>query len=154
MITVLVDVPSSLDVMATDPEGTYVLGQELVYELSQRLTEWPDHPCPDGGSMLHNGRVVGGRKLIHAVLRPTTDDPVAELETLFALYGLDWELLHAQEFDAEPDVVILRQLSEADAIAWLADVPTLDADGNVIGSDRPSEARISVYAGAAPWEWA
>ena len=102
----------------------------------------------------------------------TRSDNLADIEALIVQYGLPITVLHAQNAHLSPqvdaqgnpvldangqqamDVVVHRQAKAADLLHYMSDVPVLDAQGNVIGTQRPTTVSLPVWGGHENWRLA
>ena len=126
--------PANLSVLDVDGAGDYVIGNAIVGELATMRAEWPEHPCPDGGTMMPGTRVHNGTKLNHVVLSLSYEDPLALMQALLAGYGLDWEVVvlapyyswDAYEIDPDTGESVLAPFDlppGPELIDWMDDVP-------------------------------
>ncbi len=134
----IVKTPSNLAVLDVDGAGDYIIGNAIVGELAAMWAEWPEHPCPDGGTIMPGTRVVAGEKLNHVILNINSEDPLTLLEGVLTGYGLTWEvvaleyLYHTDKYTTDENgdtVEIPADLAPTNALEpWLVDV--VDIDGN------------------------
>ncbi|RLB77290.1 MAG: hypothetical protein DRH15_11480, partial [Deltaproteobacteria bacterium] len=99
---VLLEVDSGLDILATDEDGNFALGNDLILDLSLYTPWWPNHTCPEGGTQMPGTRVYNARKLVHAFISTDSEDPLAELEAVIAAYGLNWIVRAMYSLDTYP----------------------------------------------------
>ena len=98
-LQILAITPSNVDIQAKDANGDYIEGNGTLSKLAVMRTEWPEHPCPDGGTMMPGTRVVAGEKLNHVLLDISSEDPLMLLQgTIRAATDangdpLDWEVV-------------------------------------------------------------
>jgi hypothetical protein len=100
----IIETDSDLSVLTVDGSGDYVIGNDIVGELAALELEWPEIPCPDGGTMMPGTRVHGNRKYNHVILKipDEYEDPYSLLEGLLVVYGLDWEVKAMSTRDKYP----------------------------------------------------
>ena len=132
----IIKTPFSLSVLDVDGAGDYIIGNDVVGELATMRAEWPESPCPDGGTMMPGTRVHNSQKLNHVVLSIASEDPLMLLEGMISGYGLEWtvevlEYLRPEdkgEFPADknPDPAL---------IDWMADV--FDVNDNPVRPTLP-----------------
>lgn len=173
---VITEMPSDTDLLATDAERDYLIGNDVIATLSGKDTQFANVSCPDGGTMMLHTRVQAGRKIVHAHLDMDSEDLSAELDALIALYNLDWEVVSMSSYhkhlpyDANDDPIlsdvddgeggtvqahvpvqiVITEIPEADMLGWMADVVTDDTDPDNPVYGRPTEIRLHRYAGAEP----
>lgn len=147
----IVKTPSDLSILDIDGDGDYIIGNGIVGELAAMRTEWPEHPCPDGGTMMPGTRVVAGEKLNHVLLDISSNDPLMLLQGIIRAATdangdpLDWEVV-AMDYlyiwdvlaiDDNGEVITLpADLAPTNALEpFLAD--EVDADGNTVRPTLP-----------------
>jgi len=84
----IIEVDSDLDLLGVHAEEYAT----VLEELGAMQVEFPNHSCPDGGTMMPGTRVQKGRKAIFATAELSSEDPATLLEGMIEAYGLDWEL--------------------------------------------------------------
>lgn len=147
---VLVQVPEGTDIRAKNPDGSFVLGNDLAQILDDLFVEFP------AGVAL--GTVpVGGRQLTHATLKMSQVFDVDEVEVspkilldlLIQTFSLDW-VVGAMRHFSRTDIIMPAEPWVIDYIA-----PRYIFDINGVLSVDPSARginEISKYFGQAPWE--
>lgn len=147
----IIKTPSSLDVLDVDGAGDYTIGNAIVGELATMRAEWPEHPCPDGGTMMPGTRVVAGKKLNHVILNISSNDPLLLLQGIIRAATdangdpLDWEVvaldyLYAWDVLAMDDngevITLPADLAPTSALeSFLED--EVDVDGNIVRPTLP-----------------
>ena len=155
MIDMIVSVPTGLSLALPDNPTPQ---QQAVHDAIQSID----------GQWVYAGS-TGTNDLFCVITR---SDNLADIEALIAQYGLPITVLHAQDAHLSPkvdaqgnpvldangnqvmDVVIYRQAKTVDLLPYMPDVPLLDAQGNVTGTQRPTTVSLPVWGGHEDWRLA
>lgn len=151
--SLIMEVPESLVVDAQNPDGSYVLGSDLVYTIAQLNAVWPAVIVP-------GTHAIANKKLAHAVISTDAGDPLAMVNDLITLYSLQWVVMGLQPFAIEmvddgtgTEIWVPRVDKPMDGgvFAYLDDRFTYDSNGNQTGTQTKALSWLHVYAGQDQW---
>ena len=89
--TVTKDIPE--ETTTTLLWGDYIMGDDLHYQIDKLFSVWPAGIAP-------GTKIVEGKKVINAVFRSPTTDPVGLVEALTVVFDLAWVIMGLKSFDA------------------------------------------------------
>lgn len=161
ILQAVLKVPEGTNVFAQDETGAYVIGDEVFAQLALMAPQWPRGLFP--GCRAH-----GGYELVHALLDTDSEDPATLIDTLIAVYELDWVLLSLCSLDTQPQYdtngdpviediddgdggTITQQVQAQDVYRSIPAATLLDYLGDVVVDDtdpenpvygRPTEAFV------------
>lgn len=144
-------VPESLQIDAVDGSGDYVIGNDIVYTTAQLNAVWP-------ATIVPGTHPVASKKLAHAVITITSDDPLGMVNDLIILYALPWVVMGVQPFietlvdDGAGNMISLVQKNMDLAIlSYINDRYTYDVNGNQTGTQTKALNWLHQYAGQGSW---
>lgn len=138
---VLLEMPDETQVDAVDQNGDYVLGNDVVYQISLLNSKWPKFRAP-------RTQAVAGRKLVHAMIETTSSNPDLLIEALIANYNLDWQLLGMQTFPVPTKII---EPNAARIFEFLIPQYTYDDNMQVTGELTKAMSWVSTYSGRGEW---
>lgn len=95
MLNMLIIVPEDLDI--SDPTWQ-AANPQVAWELSNMVYTYTPDKAPGTEYDAPN-------KVVHVIVNEAGDDPLTYYESLFIIYGLDWEIIGLQSFGNEIDAV-------------------------------------------------
>ena len=149
--SIVVETPESLDTSAVDENGNFIIGDDAVQTLDDIGAVWPASPAIASN-------VINGRKIIYLVVFIPSTDPKFSLDAAIALYGLDWQILMGQTFDAQQlgdgesaifHAVKIMEPNEARLFEFIPD-RYLDEAQTIIAPNKHVNW-VSIYSGNTEW---
>jgi len=134
---IILEVPENLDITALNPDGSYVIGNDVVIAISDLLSVWP-------GGIINGTEPVNGLKVCHANIKTSSELPVTLVQSLIDNFSLDWAIMLMQSRDT--DVVLVEPDSKL--ITYVSRRLEYSESGTVIGQGPdPELSWMGVYLG-------
>lgn len=156
----IIKVPEATDVLATDANGDYLIGNAVVYWLAFVQAEWVEKDAPQGGAIMPGTRAFGGEKLIHFLADISSGDPLGFVEDLLAANGLDqWSVVDMRVFYPKDLLVPVLDENDQPTGELLPYLPERSIDASYIDfmedvdRQRPiAPVKLHTYAGGVSFE--
>lgn len=168
MLNALIIVPEGLDITDATWQAQ---NAEVAWELSEVLNVYTPDKSP-------GTQYDSPTKLVHAIVKKSSDNPLALLESLLINYGLHdegWLIIGLQNFDADipavydvgdpeadppipPSLVtpakpmVYKNVDTVKLFPYLQDRHTYDENGNITGTLTKELNWMHQYQGMEPWE--
>ena len=146
----IAETPETLDIDAVDENGNFLAGDDVIQTLVNIGAVWPSSPAIAS-------QTTAGRKIIYLIVVIPSTEPIMSLEAVIELYGLDWQLLAGQTFDAQLvgegetatyEAVKIMEPNEARLFEFIPD-RYLDEAQTTLAPKHVNQ--VTTYAGQAPW---